>query len=135
MSAEHIPPSRFDELIGTKWVSDDPDDASLRLEVREELNQPGGLVHGGVLSTLVESLCSRATHRAVLGEDMIAMGQSHSISFLRPLTEGPIEVRARARHRGRTTWVWGAEVTDGQGRVCAIAQFTVAVRPTPNPAA
>jgi acyl-coenzyme A thioesterase PaaI-like protein len=27
----------------------------------------------------------------------VAMGQSHSISFLRPVTEGEIEVRARGR--------------------------------------
>ena len=59
----------------------------------------------------------------------MAMGQSHSISFLRPITEGHIEVRARARHRGRATWVWEAEVLDSQERLCALATFNVAVRP------
>mgnify|MGYP006181606581 CR=1 FL=1 len=29
--------------------------------VRDELRQPVGLLHGGVMSTLVESVCSRAT--------------------------------------------------------------------------
>jgi 1,4-dihydroxy-2-naphthoyl-CoA hydrolase len=124
--------SPFDELIGTRWVSDDPDDARLRLSVRDDLRQPAGLVHGGVLSSLVESLCSRATYRAVKDQGQVAMGQSHSISFLRPVTEGEIEVRARARHRGSTTWVWDAEVVDSQDRLCALAQFTVAVRPRPG---
>ena len=40
------------------------------------------------------------------------MGQSINVSFMRPITEGHAEVRAHARHRGRTTWVWEAEVRD-----------------------
>ena len=126
------PRSPFDELIGTEWISDDPDDARVRVEVREELCQPMGLVHGGLFSSLVESICSRANYLAVAEEGKVAMGQSHSISFLRPITEGFVEVRARARHRGRSTWVWDAEVLDSEGRLCAIAQFNVAVRPAPK---
>ena len=60
------------------------------------------------------------------------MGQSINVNFLRPITEGHAEVTARARHRGRTTWVWEAEVLDDQGRVCALAQMTIAVRPLPT---
>ena len=121
--------SPFDELIGTEWVSDDPDDARVRVAFREDLCQPAGLVHGGLFSSLVESVCSRATFLAVADQGMTAMGQSHSISFVRAISEGSIEVRARARHRGQTTWVWDAEVSDSEGRLCAIATFNVAVRP------
>ena len=121
--------SPFDELIGTEWVSDDPDDARVRVAFRDDLCQPAGQVHGGLFSSLVESVCSRATFLAVADQGMTAMGQSHSISFMRAINEGTIEVRARARHRGRTTWVWDAEVSDSEGRLCAIATFNVAVRP------
>jgi uncharacterized protein (TIGR00369 family) len=89
-------------------------------------------MHGGVMSTLVESVCSRATALAVLGDGMMAMGQSISVSFIRPVTEGHAEVQATARHRGRTTWVWDAEVRDAEDRLCALAQMTIAVRPIPR---
>jgi 1,4-dihydroxy-2-naphthoyl-CoA hydrolase len=121
--------SHFDALLGTEWLDDDPDHARVRIEVRNELRQPVGLLHGGVLSTLVESVCSRATALAVLEDGMMAMGQSISVSFIRPVTEGHAEVTAKARHRGRTTWVWDAEVRDAEDRLCALAQMTVAVRP------
>ena len=88
-----------------------------------------GSLHGGVISALVESLCSRATALAVLAEGMMAMGQSIDITFLRPTTEGHVEVEARARHRGRTTWVWDAEVHNAAGKLCALARMTVVVRP------
>ena len=124
--------SHFDALVGTEWLDDDPDHARVRIELRDELRQPVGLLHGGVLSTLVESICSRATALAVLGDGMMAMGQSIGVNFIRPVTEGGAEVTARARHRGRTTWVWDAEVRDDAGKLCALAQMTIAVRPLPK---
>jgi uncharacterized protein (TIGR00369 family) len=84
------------------------------------------------MSSLVESICSRATALAVADRGMIAMGQSISVNFIRPITEGAIEVEARARHRGRTTWVWDVEVRDDEVRLCALATMTIAVRPNPN---
>jgi len=126
--------SHFDQLIGTEWLDDDPEHARVRIELRDELRQPVGLLHGGVLSTLVESVCSRATALAVLDDGMAAMGQSISVSFIRPITQGGAEVKATARHRGRTTWVWDAEVLNDGGKLCALAQMTIAVRPLPDQA-
>ena len=126
------PESHFDLLIGTEWLSDEPDGARARVPIRDDLRQPFGLMHGGVMSSLVESVCSRATALAVFGDGMAAMGQSISVSFMRPVTSGHAEARARVRHRGRTTWVWEAEVVDAEERLCALAQMTIAVRPIPR---
>jgi 1,4-dihydroxy-2-naphthoyl-CoA hydrolase len=125
-------PSHFDALVGTEWLDDDPDRARVRVQMRDELRQPVGLLHGGVMSTLIESVCSRATALAVREDGMAAMGQSISVSFIRPITAGAAEVTARARHRGRTTWVWDAEVKDDEGRLCALGQMTIAVRASPG---
>ncbi len=124
--------SPFDALIGTEWLDDDPDHARARVPVRDELRQPVGLMHGGVISSLIESVCSRATALAVFDDGMAAMGQSISVSFMRPVTEGHVEVKAEARHRGRTTWVWEAEAINADGKLCALAQMTIAVRPLPK---
>jgi 1,4-dihydroxy-2-naphthoyl-CoA hydrolase len=126
--------SHFDALLGTEWLDDDPEHARVRVAMRDELRQPVGLLHGGVMSSLVESVCSRATALAVMGDGMMAMGQSINVNFIRPVTEGHAEVRAHARHRGRTTWVWEAEVTDANGKLCALAHMTIAVRPLPDQA-
>lgn len=124
--------SHFDALIGTEWLDDDPEHARVRIQMRDDLRQPIGLLHGGVMATLVESVCSRATALAVLDDGMTAMGQSISVSFIRPVTEGAAEVHAVARHRGRTGWVWDAEVLNYEGKLCALAQMTIAIRPLPK---
>jgi 1,4-dihydroxy-2-naphthoyl-CoA hydrolase len=130
--APDVTSSTYAELIGVEWLGDDPGRARARVGFRDELLQPFGLMHGGVMSSLVESVCSRATALAVLGEGMAAIGQSIAVSFIRPITEGHAEVKAKARHRGRTTWVWDAEVLDADDRLCALAQMTIAVRPIPR---
>jgi len=124
--------SNFDAYVGTEWLSLDPDDARCRVDVRDELRQPYGILHGGVYSTLVESLCSYVTAVSVYDEGMIALGQAIEVSFLRPVSDGHAEVRAVARHRGRTTWIWQAEVLDAEERLCGIGKMTMAVRPAPG---
>jgi uncharacterized protein (TIGR00369 family) len=90
--------------------------------------QASGLVHGGVYAAIAESATSMATAMQVIPEGKMAFGLSNQTSFLRPITSGTIHAVGRARHRGRTTWVWEVEFTDGDGRLCALTRVTVAVR-------
>jgi 1,4-dihydroxy-2-naphthoyl-CoA hydrolase len=99
-----------------------------QVAVRDELKQPYGLIHGGVYASIAESLASLGTGAAVLPEGKLAMGLSNQTSFLRPITQGTIHAVAHARHRGRTTWVWDVEITDDEGRLCALTRMTIAVR-------
>jgi uncharacterized protein (TIGR00369 family) len=122
-------PSGFAEEIGTEWIDLDPDNARARIAVEPRHLQPYGVVHGGVYATLAESICSAATSNAVRGDDMVAMGQANDTTFLRPLGDGYINALARTRHRGRTTWIWDVEMSDDEGRVCALSRMTIAVRP------
>ena len=124
--------SPFDELIGAEVLRVDPGDARARVPMREDLAQPFGLMHGGVYSSAIEGLCSLATAVAVWERGMITVGQSINVNFVRPVTAGVAEFRARARHRGRTSWIWDVEVLDDQGRLCATATMTMAVRPRPE---
>jgi 1,4-dihydroxy-2-naphthoyl-CoA hydrolase len=125
----------FDRLYGLELLSVSETEVTGRVPVREEIKQPAGLVHGGVYASIAESLASLATHVAVAGRGEMAMGQSNSTSFLRPVTEGTVHARGTRLHRGRTTWVWDVTFTDDHGRVCAATRMTIAVRAaTPGPA-
>jgi 1,4-dihydroxy-2-naphthoyl-CoA hydrolase len=121
------------ELIGLEYLDAGADEVRARIEVTDGVRQPFGLVHGGVYAAIAESICSAATWAAVHGDGMVAMGQSNSATFLRPITEGHVNAVARPRHRGRTTWVWDVEITDDAGRECALVRMTVAVRPGAGP--
>jgi 1,4-dihydroxy-2-naphthoyl-CoA hydrolase len=116
------------DLIGIEHLDPGDADARGRVPVTERIVQIHGVVHGGVYSTLAETVCSAATNAAVREEGRLAFGQSNHTTFLRPTAEGNVTAAAHARHRGRTTWVWQVEMTDDAGRLCALSQVVVAVR-------
>ncbi len=117
------------ELVGLEYLEVSADEVRARVEVTDDIRQPAGLVHGGVYPAIAESICSSATWAAVREDGMNVMGQSNSATFLRPITTGYVNAVGRPRHRGRTTWVWDVEITDDQGRACALVRVTTAVRP------
>jgi 1,4-dihydroxy-2-naphthoyl-CoA hydrolase len=129
MGQDETIPSGFAEEIGTEWIDLDPDNARARIAVQARHLQAYGIVHGGVYATLAESICSAATHFAVRDDGLAAIGQSNDTTFLRPIGDGHITASARARHRGRTTWIWDVEMSDDEGRICALSRMTIAVRP------
>jgi uncharacterized protein (TIGR00369 family) len=114
------------------YVLEAEDLARMRLTVTDRVRQPFGIVHGGAFASLAESLCSRATYDAVK-PDNGAFGQVNDTAFLRPVSSGVVEGVARARHRGRTSWVWEVEMSDDQGRLCAISRVVIAIRPIERP--
>jgi uncharacterized protein (TIGR00369 family) len=122
----------FDALIGLRVVESGPERVRAEVDVRDELKQHRGLVHGGVFASIAESIASMATAMAVLPEGRSAQGLSNQTSFLRPITTGTIHAEARRRHRGRTTWVWEVDISDDDGRLCALVRMTVAVRDLPG---
>jgi 1,4-dihydroxy-2-naphthoyl-CoA hydrolase len=129
--ASRPPPGRdaLGELLGFEHLGGDAEAVRARVPVTERLLQPAGLVHGGVYSALAETVCSRATAEAVAGDGMVALAQSNDLALLRPISSGNVNASARARHRGRTSWVWEVELTDDEGRLCALVRMVVAVRP------
>ena len=122
----------LDETLGMEGYEREGEElARGRMAVADPIRQPFGIVHGGAMAALAESVTSRATFEAV-GPENIAMGMSNETKFLRPVSDGHIEAVARARHRGRTTWIWDVELFDAEGRLCALCRMTIAVRPMPD---
>jgi uncharacterized protein (TIGR00369 family) len=120
----------FDGLYGLVVDSVDLGTGEIRahVEVTDDVKQPAGLVHGGVFASIAESITSIGTWWAVQADGKSAQGLSNQTSFLRPILGGTIHAVARARHRGRTTWVWEVEISDDEGRLCALVRMTIAVR-------
>jgi 1,4-dihydroxy-2-naphthoyl-CoA hydrolase len=122
----------FDALYGLHVDEVSDERVVAHVPVRDEVKQPMGLVHGGLYASIAEATTSMATAAAVMGDGKMAMGLSNATSFLRPITEGTVHATAVRRHRGRTTWLWDVEITDDQGRLCAITRMTIAVRDQPR---
>jgi uncharacterized protein (TIGR00369 family) len=119
----------FEGFLDLEWVELTEDSARVRFQVRENLKQPLGLLHGGIYSAVAETVASVATVLPVWKDGFGAAGMSNSASFLRPVTGGTIEAIARRRSREADRWVWNLDFVDEQGRLCALVEVAIAVRP------
>jgi 1,4-dihydroxy-2-naphthoyl-CoA hydrolase len=119
----------FEGFLGLEWIELSRDHVHVQFDVRQNLKQPMGLLHGGIYSAVAETVASVATAAAVAPEGLGASGLSNSASFLRPATEGRVDVAARLRHHDEREWFWSHEFRDAQGRLCALVDVTIAVRP------
>jgi len=130
-----IPAERsFEGFLDLDWLELTDELARARFEVREDLKQPLGLLHGGIYSAVAETLASVATVAAVWKHGYAGAGMSNRASFLRPVTSGRLE--AICRLQGKTDeqyWLWATDFVDEQGRSCALVDVTFAVRPAPDP--
>lgn len=125
------PERTFDALYGLVVDETAEDRVVAHVDIEDHHKQPMGLVHGGVLASIAESITSMGTARVVLRQGEMAQGLSNQTSFLRPVFGSRINAVATRRHKGRTTWVWEVDITDDQDRLCAVIRMTIAVRPLP----
>jgi 1,4-dihydroxy-2-naphthoyl-CoA hydrolase len=118
----------YDALYGLELNEMTEERVSARVDVRDELLQPMGIVHGGVYASIAEGICSIGTSLAVLADGKLAVGLSNHTTFLRPISQGSVHATAEPLHRGRATWLWDVRFTDDEDRLCATAQVCIAVR-------
>jgi 1,4-dihydroxy-2-naphthoyl-CoA hydrolase len=106
-----------------------PDEARGRLSWAPELCTAGGVLHGGVLMALADSV------GAVCASLNIPEGgtttTSSSTVFLRGVREGEVAATARPLHAGRTVVVVRTDLADGAGRPVAQVTQTQAVLAAP----
>jgi len=122
----------LDGTLGVEVLERGDDYIRGRLPVTDRVRQPYGIVHGGAIAAVSESLTSMATALGVLADGKIAMGQELNASFMRPIADGHVNALCRLRRKGRTAWNWEVEVTDDSGRLCALLRATIAVRDAPQ---
>lgn len=115
----------FDHHLGLQVSSSTADEVVATFEVRPHLLQPYGLLHGGVLCSVVDTVGS-AAGAAWWGDRGDVVGTSNSTSFLRAVRDGRLTARATPVHRGRTSQLWTVDVHDDRERLVARGEVRLA---------
>ena len=120
--------SDFAFALGVEVLEAQAGTARLSLPVTSEHLNVGGVVHGGVICTLIDVAVGVACHS--LDADGRRRPQATtelSVTFLRAGREGPLTCVGRIRRRGRSLAVGEAEVTDAAGHLLALGRATYLV--------
>ncbi len=111
----------FPNVVGLEVEELRTDYARMRLPYRPELNQPAGVVHGGAIATLIDTVVVPAIGTAY-AERPRMLTVSMNIQYLGAVVEEDAVGEGWIEQRGRSMVFCRAEVTGGtSGKVCANA--------------
>lgn len=115
----------FNKHLGIEVVEAHADGMSIRCEVRPEMRNGHGVLHGGVIATMADvavgvALKPRIAPRTATTIDL-------KVNYLRPVTEGGLRARCYLVRVGRSLITGRVDLTDDQGRMVAIAIATYMV--------
>ena len=103
----------FAKLLGLELGEMSPGEANLHLDLRDELKQNQGVMHGGAVAALIDTAAAFAVvTRLEKGERVTTTDLT--IHYLRPMTEGRLTATARIIRGGRRLFVLSVEVTNAE---------------------
>jgi uncharacterized protein (TIGR00369 family) len=113
----------FAKLLGIELEEVAPGTATLGFDIRDDLKQNNGVVHGGAIASLIDTATAFAII-SLLPPTEQATTADLTISYLRPLKQGRARSTARVIRAGRRLIVVSAEMVDDDGKLVATALTT-----------
>jgi 1,4-dihydroxy-2-naphthoyl-CoA hydrolase len=107
--------------LGLEMLEASRDKVVAAWDVRPDMLQPYGIVHGGVHCSVVETLASFGA-ATWLGQRGQVVGVNNNTDFYRAVREGALTSTATPVHRGRLQQVWVVETVDAEAKVVARGQ-------------
>lgn len=115
------------EHLGIEFTAVSDDSLSATMPVTERNKQPIGIMHGGASCVLAETVGSTAAQFCVDREQFYCVGLDINTNHIRSVREGVVTAVAKPFHLGKTTQVWGINITNEQGQMVSVTRLTMAV--------
>lgn len=113
----------FAKLMGMRLVDILPDEAVISIEMRDDLRQPSGVLHGGVTATLIDTAMAFAV-RTRLAIDEATATIDLTVHYLRPHISGIFTCTARVVRAGKRIFTVSADVVNEEGKLIATGLST-----------
>ena len=117
----------FMALIGATLKRVEPGEVEIHLPCRADLTQHTGIVHAGVVTSILDTACGAAAATLMpAGREIVSV--EFKINLLAPASGDVLRAVGRVVRAGRTLTVCCGEVfaiTDGESRMVAVMQATM----------
>ncbi|HVQ37241.1 MAG TPA: PaaI family thioesterase [Pyrinomonadaceae bacterium] len=113
----------FAQFMGLELDDISSGTATLAVNVRKELTQNQGVVHGGAIASLIDTATAFAILSLLEPKEKVTTVDL-AISYLRPATGGRLRAVATVVRAGRRLFVVKAEVFDTRGKLISTALST-----------
>lgn len=126
MARQVLEAQPFSRHVGAELVRAGPEGVEFALDVGEDHLQHLGMVHGGVIATLLDNALTFAGGMA-LGPEVLTV--EFKVNFVRPAQGGRLTATGRVVHAGKRLAVVQGEVyaeEEGERQLVALGQGTIA---------
>ena len=123
-------PEGLSAFLGLETLELGPGRMRCGLDVRPDLMNPFGTMHGGVVSALVDHVLGAVCY-PVIAKGAWAATTEFKLNLVAPVREGRVEAAAEILSLSKSTAVVRIDVTNGE-RLVALAQGTVTIK-APRP--
>ena len=108
----------LDNYLGHEMIEIKENYVKSKLKVKDHHKQPMGLVHGGIYSTLAETICSYGANFLGIGT---FVGVNNNTDFLASVQEGEITCIAEPIKIGRSYQLWECKMYHDEN-LCAVSK-------------
>ena len=107
-------PNTLMETLSIEYTSVDLTAKTLtgRMPVNPRVHQPDGVLHGGAMVALAESIGSAAVHIFLDTQNAVVRGIEISANHVKSMREGYVYAVAQLIHPGRTMQLWKIDLSD-----------------------
>ena len=113
----------FNQLLGIRVARLHPDGVTIECNLREELRNSAGVLHGGVTATMADAAVGIALSRH-FGGLKTATTVELKINYLRPIADGKAAARARLLRIGAHLCVGRVDIFNAGRQLAATALVT-----------
>jgi len=113
----------FAKLMGMRLVDMQLDMAVIKIDMRDDLRHPGGILHGGVTATLIDTTMAFAVRTRVAPDEGTATIDL-TVHYLRPHISGTFTCTATVVRAGKRIFTVSADVHNEEGALIATAIST-----------
>ena len=122
-AAESLRTVPYGRLLGFELVEISANEAKIKLQMRDELRQPYGILHGGATASLIDTAMAFAV-RTCVPKDVATTTIDLTVHYLRPHSEGEVVCTAKVVRAGKRILTVSAEVHNEEKKLIATALST-----------
>ncbi|KAA1245054.1 PaaI family thioesterase [Aquimarina sp. RZ0] len=117
------------ETLDISFCAVGTDSLVAKMPVTPRVHQPDGVLHGGAMVALAESVGSAACYIFLNSKEFYIRGIEISANHVKSVREGYVFATAEIVHKGRTTQLWDIKIRDEEDRLISVVKLTTIALP------
>jgi uncharacterized protein (TIGR00369 family) len=117
------------ETLSIEYVEIGEEYLVARMPVNSRVYQPDGVLHGGAMVALAESVGSAAAIVFLDPSKYVIRGIEISANHVKSVKSGYVYATAKPIHLGKTTQVWDIKITNEDHRLISAVKLTTLALP------